>query len=354
MALCLACLPLCGRADALLSDAPSKTAQNQNTNVPGVVPIFVTTALPAPEKKLTPSEEASGKDIPPKVKPGEEQAKNTEEKPTPAPFSPAFTVGGELFFGVGNVTGAKARSSDGIWAGTGGAYPSNLSLNWKGGESHTLRLSIGVGDLYTARFASLRQPVEAFYQAPGRGGSNFTVGKFYVPFASQEWEYEPKWGGMAQGVAGRIGYAASVNYNNLRNNANAYLRLGRQWNTGTTLGLSMGAGRGLFSGTSHDTALGVDLTQELKGVRLNSEYNLAASPQGTFQFAFGKLTFTRMGRIEPYIAAYYAGDQANELSNFRSVLGGVNYHITRAMALEGGYARANRRNVFWLQSHVTF
>ena len=372
-ALCLVCLPMRGKADTPATDTASKsipnnaipndtiaktilpeTVKGDDANAPLSSPLLAGLRLSALEKKITVLGDAAGADIPPKARPDADKDNKAEEQKTPAKFHPSLTFNGEMFFGITNVTGLRARNNDGVWGGYAGAYPSNLSLNWNGGESRTVRLSIGVGDLYTARGTSLRQPMEAFYQAPGKAGSSFTVGKFFVPFASQEWEYEPKWGGMVQGIRGRVGYAASLNYNNLRNDANAYLRLVRQWNGGTTLGLSVGVGRGIFSGTSHDTAFGVNVTQEFKGIRLNSEYSIANGPQGAFQFAFGKLTFTNLGRIEPYVGAYYTGDHAKELTNFHSVLGGVNYHITKAMALEGAVANTSGRNVFWFQSHVAF
>ncbi len=342
-AICALCFPFVGRADTVTAAGTAKTAEAVSTSAH---PLLANIPPDAASKNGS-----DGIDVVPKPTP--EGSKPADAKAAP-PFRPSFAIGGDLYMGGSNVTGVSARNNDGIWAGYGPAFPSNLSLNWKETETRTLRVSIGVGDMYTGRGTALRQPVEAFYQLPGRGGSSFTLGKFYVPFATQEWEYEPKWGGMVQGASGRMGYTASINYDRINNSPNGYLRLGRQWSSGTTAGLSLAGGRGVFFGASYDRALGFDLTQEFKGVRLNTEYNLADSRHGAFQFAFGKLTFTRFGKFEPYVGVYYTGDHAAELGNFFGFHGGVNYHITRSLALEGGYGTANNRNVFWFLSHASF
>ena len=68
----------------------------------------------------------------------------------------------------------------------------------------------------------------------------------------------------------------------------------------------------------------------------------------------GKLTFTKTERFLPYLGAYYWHDAAQELGNFSSLVGGMGYRMSRYLTVEGGYAGGKARNVFWLQSHITY
>ena len=54
------------------------------------------------------------------------------------------------------------------------------------------------------------------------------------------------------------------------------------------------------------------------------------------------------------MGAYYWHDGAQELGQFNSVLAGLGYKLTSHLTVEGGYARGNARNIFWMQSHVNF
>jgi hypothetical protein len=62
---------------------------------------------------------------------------------------PRLTFGADLYLGASNVSGVPARSNDGVWAGSGTAYPSVVSLNWQKDDLHTLHVSVGLGDMYT-------------------------------------------------------------------------------------------------------------------------------------------------------------------------------------------------------------
>lgn len=266
-----------------------------------------------------------------------------------------LSLGGDVYFGSTNATGIRARNNDGMWAaGAGTAFPSNLSVNWRSGEARAARLSFGIGDMYTKSGTSFRQPVEAFYQVPASGGASFTVGKFYVPFAAQEWVYEPKWGTMYQMQRGAMNYTASLNYNFNRDTPNAYFRVGRLWGAKTNLGLSAGVGRGLIFDTSHTVAVGADVMHDFGSVLFTAEYDFAHSPNGPFQFLYGKLAYTRAGNFMPYVGAYYWHDGAQELGTYHSVVVGLGYRVSQHLALEGAYARGNGRNIVWFQSHVTF
>jgi len=288
----------------------------------------------------------------------------TSDAPAPPPAAASkassalrsvLSLGGDIYFGGTNATGIRARNNDGMWAaGAGTAYPSNISINWRSGETRAARLSFGIGDLYTASGTMFRQPVEAFYQVPASGGASFTVGKYYVPFAAQEWEFEPKWGAMYQVARGPMNYAASINYNFNRETPNAYFRVGRLWGAKTNLGVSAGVGRGLLYNSSHTAALGMDLSHDFGSVLFSTEYDFAPGPNGPFQFLYGKLTYTRAGNFMPYVGAYYWHDGAQELGTYHSVVVGLGYRVSQHLGLEGAYARGNGRNIVWFQSHVTF
>ncbi len=158
---------------------------------------------------------------------------NKDIKPVAPAASPSqearntLNLGADLYFGITNVTGKHKRSADGIWAGNSFTYPSVISLNWKSDSSHTAHVSPGIGDLTTASGTVLKQPVEAYYLSPLHGGATLTIGKYYVPFAAQEWEYETKYGVMFQQNRGEMSYTASINYNFESDSPNVYLRVGR-------------------------------------------------------------------------------------------------------------------------------
>ena len=281
-------------------------------------------------------------------------------KPVPPAATPPqeaynkLTLGADLYFGITNVTGKYKRSTDGIWAGNSFTYPSVISLNWKPDSSHTAHVSVGVGDLYTESGAVLKQPVEAYYSFPLRGGATLTVGKYYVPFATQEWEYETIYGVMIQQNRGAMSYTASINYNFESDAPNAYLRVGRQISPKTTLGISIGAARGVFANSTHRLALGADLSHDLGNALLTVEYAFANSPQGDFNFIFGKIAFTKAGRFTPCLGAYYWRDGAKELGRFNSLQLGLAYKLSSHFSLETSYSRGDNRDIFAFQSHTSF
>ena len=216
-------------------------------------------------------------------KQSKEDASKDEPPAKPRAIRNQFKFGADLYYGISNATEGRSRINDGIWAGYGTIYPSLISFNWQADEAHGLRVSLGVGELFTASGTSLRQPVEATYQFPVAGGGTMTVGKYYVPFGIQEWEYESKYGAMFQSAHGATSFTGSLNYNFSRKAPNIYLRIGRQLSPRTTAGMSTGGGRGFFSHSSHALAFGVDLTHDFGGVQFCSEYNYADGANGSFQ-----------------------------------------------------------------------
>lgn len=260
--------------------------------------------------------------------------------------------GMESYFGFTNITGVNRRSNDGLWAGNSGAYPSTLSLNWHSGEAYAFRIAVGIGDMYTGRNTPLRQPVEAYYQFPTGKGNSITLGKFYTPFAAQEWQYESKYGAMWNSTVRGVDCSLALQYDEIAKSPNVYLRLGRQLNAKTSAGLSFGMGRGLTYGTSHRWGFAIDLAHDLGFADFLTEYDFCGG--GPFQFLFGKLTFKNLGNWSPYLGAYYWHDAAQELGNFRSAVVGLDFHVSPNLTLGAAYARANSRDVFWVQKRTHF
>ena len=167
-------------------------------------------------------EGAAGSSETPKPAPNELPGGPTAAKAAPV-IRNQFSFGADIYAGATNLTGVRRRNTDGIRAGNALAYPSIIALNYRADESHSAHVSVGIGDLYTASGTTFKQPVEAYYQLPMAGGGTLTAGKFYVPFATQEWESEAKYGVMYQKTQGAMNYSASLNYNFARETPNAYL-----------------------------------------------------------------------------------------------------------------------------------
>jgi hypothetical protein len=128
--------------------------------------------------------------------------------------------------------------------------------------------------------------LKAWYQKPV-GKFNITAGKFYVPFELQEWQYETKWGVMLQNSQGPYDFSGSLNYNFNVDEPNAYFRVARRFGTTATVGLSLGAGRGLSFDSTHNKALGLDATLNYRGFQLISSYMGLRSGSSSDDFNFG-------------------------------------------------------------------
>jgi len=262
-----------------------------------------------------------------------------------------WNVSGEYYWGAAGGNG-YTRFRDGYWAGNGPAYPSYAALEWQGSGDRRLRLSAGLGNLYLGRDAPFEEPLEAYYKTP-LGPATLTAGKFYVPFALQEWEYETKYGMMVQWSAPRWDGALAFTYNTATRRPNLYARSARRAGS-ATLGLSLAAGTGWTYNSSHRLAWGADISAAGGKWEFLSEYLRGDSEYGGFEFAFGKLTYTGAKRLTPYLGAYHWSDRAGELAHFRSALAGARYALTRHLDVEGGYAATTDKGKWWLQCHWQF
>lgn len=273
----------------------------------------------------------------------------------PAPKSDV-KIGVEDFLGISNLPGRRTYS-DGIWVGSSFTTPSVASVTWENGKGAAARLALGLGDLYTGSGAVVQQPVEAWGQMPV-GGASLTVGKYYVPFALQEWEWETKPGAMLQWARGANTLAVSENYNHNTRSGNAYLRLGRTVSRSASLGLSLAAGKGVSFDTSHNRGWGLDGTFTHGPWQLAGEYDeFRNGASQLFHFAYGKLSLTNLGPWKPFVGLYEWNDAAQELGHYRSSVFGLGYQISPNFTVEGGYAPTAKdtgRPATWLQLHSTW
>jgi hypothetical protein len=277
------------------------------------------------------------------------QAEQEEEKPP----ATSVSIGGDFYYGRSNLEGFK-RLRDGFWAaGSGLAYPSALELRLATRKGAEAKIAFGIGNFYTADDSTFDQPHEAWYRTP-TGGLNLTVGKFYVPFALQEWQYETKWGVMFEGERGASTWAASVNYNQNVNSTNVYARVGRNFGKKVNVGLSLAAGKGLSYDSIHNKAAGLDATASWKGWNLYAEgLTMRRHSSERFNFGWVKLEYDKMGKLKPFIAHWRWRDSTDNFGRFRSNAIGASYEILPQLAIEGGFAHTSEDNIKWIQLHWT-
>jgi hypothetical protein len=283
---------------------------------------------------------------------GEADQKGSVGSPpiTPASFSP-FHIGADYFMGASNLPGHR-RMPDGIWAGVGPTYPSVTYARWDNGRGTAAKLSLGTGGMYTGSSSALHQPVEAWWQTPA-GSLSVTVGKFWVPFALQEWQYETKPGVMLQ-WAGPIGVTAAVNQNTMTRAANGYLRLSRALGNDCEVGISGAIGRGLSYDSLHDRAWGVDGTFVWRGWQFTTEFLELQHAIGRFGFGFGRLSYEDLGMWRPWVGLYQWNDAVGEFGRMRSTAYALGFQATKFMLIEAGYAATSAKGVTWLQAHFAW
>lgn len=275
-------------------------------------------------------------------------ADDDEEAP-----KPGLRVGGDLYYGLSNITGPTRRMTDGAWAAVGTLYPSVLSLNWAGNGGDSAVASLGVGDMYVGSERTTQQPVECFYRRT-LGSGKVTLGKHYTPFALQEWEYETRWGAMYEVDVSTLSLTVSTAYNKDTRAMNTIGRVARKVAANTTVGISGACGRGWSYCTSHAWGYGMDVETGIGAVTLSGEFLEARGRNGTFQFAFAKVMAEAAKGWRPYVGAYYGHDVADEMGELRSCVLGVEIDAMPHLVLEPGVGRASGRNVWWAQAHVTF
>jgi hypothetical protein len=271
---------------------------------------------------------------------------------------PGLFAGADLYYGGSNLAGFR-RFHDGFWAaGSGLAYPSHLYLRYNGQSGAGAKVAVALSQLYNGS-TGFDQPVEAWWKQPvkGKGGAKsgaLTLGKFYVPFALQEWEYETKWGALYEGEWKATTLGAALVYNRNLDKANGYARLGCNLRKNINVGVSLGFGDGLTYDSVHDKALGIDLTASSGDWEALAEY-MAARGNSTQRFRFGwaRLNYNGWERLKPFIARYDYKDTSGTFGRYRSYAAGAGYALRSDLTLEGGYAIATGKNIWYAQIHWT-
>ncbi len=246
----------------------------------------------------------------------------------------AIKMGIDYYSGVSDLEGER-RFSDGMWAGSSAAYPSVGYLRWEDGKGSAAKLSVGLGSMYTDPGSTLDQPVEAWWQAPA-GKASVTVGKFWVPFALQEWQYETKPGVMLQ-------CPGSVPGGRLRQLQRGHPQRERvpaprpQLRAGPRTRGFPGGGKGLSYTQRARPRLGAGRLLRLAGLARERRIrgNLRDSSSRRFYFGYGKLSYENLGAWKPFVARYLWTDDGEAFGRFRSTTYGVGHQVAPGLALEG-------------------
>lgn len=263
-----------------------------------------------------------------------------------------LTAGLDLYSGVSNVAGQR-RISDGFWGPAAGPfYPSALALQLQGKDGSAARFALGAGDVFRGPNRSVGQPMEAWVQKP-IGKYSVMAGKFFVPLALQEWQYESRYGVQLQRTLGASDFAASVNYSNIKNRPNVYFRAGRNFSETVNAGLSLAAGQGLSYGSIHNKGIGLDVSVQRKGFQLFSEaLLLQRRASDRFHFFHSKFVYTRSPRFQPFLGYYNFADRNNELGEFKGLSYGTALQLRPQVFLEAGGTVHSGKNSYFLQLHL--
>lgn len=279
-----------------------------------------------------------------------EEAEGTSTTPNQARLQ--AHVGVDAYLGASNLPTLRTYS-DGFWAGSAAAFP---SVVYARAENGTLsgKVSLGIGKLTTSSDATFRDPIEAWVQITA-GSLTVTAGKFWVPFALQEWEYETKPGVMLRYEHGHMNLTAASTYCSTQETMNAYLRAGYRLASDVEVGVSGATGRGISYGTGHDRAYGVDLSAGWRGWRVTSEWlQIGDRDSNRAYFAFGRLTWERGPVWQPWIGTYAWNDRSGDFGRFRGTAYGVTCHLSPSLAIDAAIAPTSDQQTSWAQLHWTW
>ncbi len=266
---------------------------------------------------------------------------------------PSLKIGVDLYWGVSDVSGYKSFT-DYFWAAHAIAVPSTVFLEWSDGKGSKAKIAHGIGKYYTANDSIFDNPSELWFSVP-MGAATATIGKFWVPFGIQEWQYETKPGIMFDWQSGPVQYTAAAVRNTLTDTENVYARVGYSVDKDVTVGLSGAVGKGLSFGTSHDRGWAFDAVVHKNDFALYAEYVDLKNPAGQqYQFSFGKLAYEGFGKLVPWIAYYDITDDAGEFGVFQSAVGALDYQLTEYLSLRAAYADTSEGNHVWGQVHFNY
>src|SRR5262249_48840610 len=146
---------------------------------------------------------------------------------------------------------------------------------------------------------------EATFSGPLGKKGRFTLGKFWVPLALQEWEYESKPGAMLEWNQGDYSLAVAATQNQTTNNGNYYSRLAKNWGERATLGLSLAGGRGVTFASDHDRGIGLDGRYTWRDWEATTELlRFKKGSTGRFDFVWGKVAYHGLKKWTPFASRY--------------------------------------------------
>jgi hypothetical protein len=267
---------------------------------------------------------------------------------TYAQKTPSALTGGLDFYGGVSDVNQFTSYTDQLWAGQSTFTPSVIHADYAG--STKARLALGVGKLSRGSGATYAPVVEAWAEKVV-GNTTVRVGRFFAPFATQEWEYESKDGVQWSREQGGAGASLSfVRDRNTKQNA-LYVRMFGVAMRKATLGLSVATGKSVSYG-AYKQGFGLDFTKATDSGTFRADWeHFMESKNDSFNFAFARYDYTKHATLHPYLARYdwsQKGAVGSGGSYHASTLG-VQYVLPKNLTLDVGRVFEGKRNRNYVQ-----
>lgn len=279
---------------------------------------------------------------------------STPENQVQPEATSALVFGVDLYHGLSNIEGYR-RYDDHMWAGYGPFVPSTVYARYENERGYSAKLAIGTGDQFNTDDDEFYQPAEATISGPLSRNTRFTLGKFWVPFGLQEWEYESKPGAMLEWGRGEYGLALAATRNQSLGTGNYYGRLSKNWGEEATVGVSLAAGRGITFDSDHNRGIGLDARYNWRNFEATSELlRFTRDSSGALDFVWGRLAYKGWDKWTPYVSRYLWKDDLRQQGSFRSTVLGVQRQLTKALSVETAYGRVGGENKVWAELHYNW
>jgi hypothetical protein len=270
--------------------------------------------------------------------------------------APKINAGIDAYIGTSDIDGQR-DFNDGIWAAAGPAnamaLPSTVYLTADFGNGLTAKASYGIGDMNQYKPNDLDRMPE-LYVSKQSGDFTVTAGKFWIPFAFQDWEWETKPGVMVRWAKGTTNVTGAVVYNdnNDSDSTNSYLRVGKTVADGVDLGVSVAGGKGWSYNCPHDAGYGLDYTISKKKFKLVGEA-FQATGSGDFWCSMSKISYEGFNKVIPFIVYNAWNDASGFNGRWRSTTYGADIALSKGVSLQAAYAPTSAGSRVWAQLHVT-
>ena len=271
--------------------------------------------------------------------------------------TPKITAGVDAYIGTSDIDGQR-DFNDGIWAAGGPsnsmALPSTIYISSDFGNGLTAKASYGIGDMNQYKPNDVDRMPE-LYVSKQSGDFTVTAGKFWVPFAYQDWEWETKPGVMVKWAKGATNVTGAVVYNDNKqaDDTNSYLRIGQSLGEGVDVGVSVASGKGWSFNSPHDTGYGLDYAISKNKFNLVGEALQATTGAGDFWYTMSKISYTGFDKVTPFIVWNSWNDESGFNGRWRSTTYGADIALCKYVSLQAGYAPTSVGERAWAQLHVT-